>query len=116
MTNITPGLGDVKPGSVRLQRISGALSNWGKVMPIVRARLSLFGGDTVVIRCSEKCHIHLMCESEVERKGRHSGFGDILTVNDQNTAYVGIPYKGIWNVLIDSKCDSLEHSISYLPA
>jgi len=57
-----------------------------------------------------------MCESEVEQKGRHSGFGDILTVNDQNTAYVGIPYKGVWNVLIDSKCDSLEHSISYLPA
>jgi hypothetical protein len=37
-------------------------------------------------------------------------------VNNQNTAYVGIPYKGIWSVLIDSQCDSLEHSITYLPA
>lgn len=116
MTKITPGLGGVKPGCVRLQRISGTLSSLGKVMPIVRARLSLFGGDTVVIRCSEKCHIHLMCENDIERNGRHSGFGDILMVNDQNTAYVGIPYNGTWNVLIDSQCDSLEHSISYMPA
>ena len=85
-------------------------------MPIVRTRLSLFGGDTVVIRCSEKCHIHLMCENDAELKGRHTGFGDVLTVNNQNTAYVGIPYKGIWSVLIDSQCDSLEHSITYLPA
>jgi len=85
-------------------------------MPNVRARLSVFGGDTVVIRCSEKCHIHLMCENDTEQQNRHSGFGDVLTVKDQHTAYVGIPYKGLWNVLIDSQCDSLEHSIPYLPA
>ncbi|WP_114194071.1 DUF1883 domain-containing protein [Edaphovirga cremea] len=85
-------------------------------MPIVRARLSLFGGDTVVVRCSDSCHIHLMCEGESSPKQASRGFGDILGVNDRKTAYLGVPYSGFWNVVIDTNCDSLEHSISYLPA
>jgi len=27
-----------------------------------------------------------------------------------------VPYSGTWNVLIDSHSQSLEHSISYVPA
>ncbi|MDR3433870.1 MAG: hypothetical protein P4L95_18525 [Rouxiella aceris] len=82
-------------------------------MPSVRARLSLFGGDTVVIRCSEICQILLTCETPAARKTSTIGFADILSIEDQKTAYVGIPYKGVWNVLINSPSDSLEHSITY---
>ncbi len=32
----------------------------GYKMAMVKASLTLFGGDTLVVRCSERCHIHLM--------------------------------------------------------
>lgn len=81
-------------------------------MALVKASLKLFGGDTVVVRCSENCHIHLMSE-----KSRTSNAQtDILSVQDRASAYLAVPYSGIWNVLIDSHSQSLEHSISYVPA
>lgn len=84
----------------------------GSKMAVVKASLKLFGGDTVVVRCSEKCHIHLMND-----KGVSEGHDvDILSVQNRNTAYLAVPYNGIWNVLIDSHSQSLEHSISYVPA
>lgn len=81
-------------------------------MPVVKASLNLFGGDTVVVRCSDKCHIHLMSESSV--RGRPQT--DILSVEDRQSAYLTVPYSGTWRVLIDSHSKSLEHSISYVPA
>ncbi|UMX69706.1 DUF1883 domain-containing protein [Klebsiella pneumoniae] len=78
-------------------------------MAMVKASLTLFGGDTLVVRCSERCHIHLM-SAEVPGDSRgyseRAGSGRRLTV----------PYSGTWNVLIDSHSQSLEHSISYVPA
>ena len=85
-------------------------------MSIVRTSLNLFGGDTVVIRCSDKCQIELSCEDNPYLAEQAVGQAEALHIDNQNIAYVGIPYSGIWNVLIDSKSDSLEHSISYLPA
>ncbi|BAS34872.1 hypothetical protein NUKP37_06900 [Klebsiella variicola] len=41
---------------------------------------------------------------------------DILSVQDRDSAYLTVPYSGTWNVLIDSHSQSLEHSISYVPA
>ena len=51
MNNITRGLGgqDAVAGQKR-----------GTKMAMVKASLTLFGGDTLVVRCSERCHIHLM--------------------------------------------------------
>lgn len=80
-------------------------------MAMVKASLTLFGGDTLVVRCSERCHIHLM-----SAKVPGDSHADILCVQDRDSAYLTVPYSGTWNVLIDSHSQSLEHSISYVPA
>ncbi|MCS2147530.1 DUF1883 domain-containing protein [Scandinavium manionii] len=81
-------------------------------MAMVKASLTLFGGDTVVVRCSERCHIHLMSA----KQQAHDIQADILSVQNREDAYLAVPYSGTWNVLIDSHSQSLEHSISYVPA
>ena len=50
--------------------------------------------------------------------GTETGYknGDILSVQERDSAYLTVPYSGTWNVLIDSHSQSLEHSISYVPA
>ncbi|UMX48653.1 hypothetical protein MJ390_18350 [Klebsiella pneumoniae] len=81
-------------------------------MAMVKASLTLFGGDTLVVRCSERCHIHLM-----SAKVPGDSHVDILSVCRIGTAlHLTVPYSGTWNVLIDSHSQSLEHSISYVPA
>ncbi len=84
----------------------------GYKMALVKASLRLFGGDTVVVRCSERCHIHLMSAKERTQDLQ----SDILSVQDRENAYLTVPYSGTWNVLIDSHSQSLEHSISYVAA
>ncbi|WP_058913035.1 DUF1883 domain-containing protein [Entomohabitans teleogrylli] len=79
-------------------------------MALVKASLKLFGGDTVVVRCSDKCHIHLMSERETPAEL------DVLSVQGCSDAYLTVPWSGTWKVLIDSHNQSLEHSISYVPA
>ncbi len=86
--------------------------NGVKRMALVKASLTLFGGDTVVVRCSESCHIHLMSAKSPSANAQT----DILSVQDRNSAYLTVPYSGTWNVLIDSHSQSLEHSISYVAA
>ncbi|MGU3412902.1 DUF1883 domain-containing protein [Enterobacteriaceae bacterium C23F] len=81
-------------------------------MAMVKASLTLFGGDTVVVRCSERCHIHLMSA----KKQANDNQADILSVQNRDKAYLTVPYSGTWNVLIDSHSQSLEHSISFVPA
>ncbi|MCH2698614.1 MULTISPECIES: DUF1883 domain-containing protein [Citrobacter] len=81
-------------------------------MALVKASLKLFGGDTVVVRCSERCHIHLMNEKNHVKDTQ----SDILSVQDRDNAWLTVPYTGVWNVLIDSHSQSLEHSISYIAA
>lgn len=79
---------------------------------MVKASLTLFGGDTVVVRCSERCHIHLMSAKRQPTDIQT----DILSVQNREDAYLTVPYSGTWNVLIDSHSQSLEHSISYVAA
>ena len=81
-------------------------------MALVKASLKLFGGDTVVVRCSERCHIHLMSEKNHVKDTQ----SDILSVQDRANSWLTVPYTGVWNVLIDSHSQSLEHSISYIAA
>ena len=81
-------------------------------MALVKASLKLFGGDTVVVRCSERCHIHLMSEKNHVKDTQ----SDILSVQDRDNAWLTVPDTGVWNVLIDSHSQSLEHSISYIAA
>lgn len=78
-------------------------------MARVKTSLKLFGGDTVVVRCSERCRIHLM-----STKGQKQSQADILTVQDDK-AWLTVPYTGT-DVLIDSHSQSLEHSVSYVAA
>ncbi len=82
------------------------------MMAVVKASLKLFGGDTVVVRCSENCHIHLMSEKRLAPNAKT----DILSVQNRANAYLAVPYSGVWSVLIDSHSQSLEHSISYVAA
>ena len=49
-------------------------------------------------------------------KRQGDSHADILSVQDRDSAYLTVPYSGTWNVLIDSHSQSLEHSISYVPA
>ncbi|KEA53578.1 MULTISPECIES: hypothetical protein [Mangrovibacter] len=81
-------------------------------MAVVKTTLKLFGGDTVVVRCSDNCHIHLSA-NDCEQTGIDA---EIMSVQNRNTAYLAVPFSGIWNVLIDSHSQSLEHAISYVPA
>ncbi|QSW33839.1 DUF1883 domain-containing protein [Leclercia pneumoniae] len=80
-------------------------------MALVKTSLKLFGGDTVVVRCSERCHIHLMnCKAPQKTQA------DILSVQNRDNAWLTVPYTGTWEVLIDSHSQSLEHSISFVAA
>lgn len=58
-------------------------------MAMVKASLTLFGGDTLVVRCSERCHIHLM-----SAKVPGDSHADILSVQDRDSAYLTVPYSG----------------------
>ncbi|ANG94947.1 DUF1883 domain-containing protein [Enterobacteriaceae bacterium 155047] len=80
-------------------------------MALVKTSLKLFGGDTVVVRCSERCHIHLR-SAQAQRQAQV----DILSVQNRDNAWLTVPYTGIWDVLIDSHSPSLEHSVSYVAA
>ena len=60
-------------------------------MARVKTSLKLFGGDTVVVRCSERCRIHLM-----STKGQKQSQADILTVQDDK-AWLTVPYTGTWD-------------------
>lgn len=79
MNNITRGLGG--------QDAEG--TETGYKMAMVKASLTLFGGDTLVVRCSERCHIHLM-----SAKVPGDSHADILSVQDRDSAYLTVPYSG----------------------
>ncbi len=66
----------------------------------------------MVVRCSERCHIHLMSEKNHVKDTQT----DILSVQDRDNAWLTVTYIGTWNVLIDSHSQTLEHSISYIAA
>ncbi|XBS71114.1 DUF1883 domain-containing protein [Acerihabitans sp. KWT182] len=85
-------------------------------MSVIRTRLKLFGGDTVVVHCSEKCKIQLLSENQTLNAQAALTFDDVKAVSGQATAYLGVPYSGLWSVVIDAKSESPEHSVSYLPA
>jgi hypothetical protein len=78
-------------------------------MALVKASLKLFGGDTVVVRCSERCHIHLM-NSKAQQKTQ----ADVLSVQNKDNAWLTVPYTGTWDVLIDSHSQYLEHSFRFV--
>lgn len=79
---------------------------------ISKGKFEVIWGDTVVVRCSERCHIHLMSEKNHVKDAQT----DILSVQNRDNAWLTVPYTGVWNVLIDSHSQSLEHSISYIAA
>ena len=57
----------------------------------------------MVVRCSERCHIHLMSEKNHVKDTQT----DILSVQNRDNAWLTVPYTGVWNVLIDSHSQSL---------
>ena len=58
-------------------------------MALVKTSLKLFGGDTVVVRCSERCRIHSM-SAKVPRDSH----ADILSVQDRERWHLTVPYSG----------------------
>jgi hypothetical protein len=98
--------------TLRIDRKESVVSELrGMKMALVKTSLKLFGGDTVVVRCSERCHIHLMSS-----KTPKTSQADILSVQNKDNAWLTVPYTGTWDVLIDSHSQSLEHSVSYVAA
>ncbi|MTH46289.1 DUF1883 domain-containing protein [Intestinirhabdus alba] len=81
-------------------------------MALVKASLTLFGGDTVIVRCSAPSRIHLMSDQAQSKET----LCDTLSVQDRHSAWLTVPYTGVWNIVIDSRSQSLEHSISYVAA
>ncbi|SQC42312.1 Uncharacterised protein [Klebsiella pneumoniae] len=80
-------------------------------MAMVKASLTLFGGDTLVVRCSERCHIHLM-----SAKVPGDSHADILSVQDRDSGVSdGALQRHLERTYRQSQ-QSLEHSISYVPA
>lgn len=78
-------------------------------MSIVRTCLNLFAGDTVIVRCAHDFHLHL--------SGERATSGAVITARGSDgEAYLSVPYSGLWSVVLDTKSDAPEHSISYLPA
>ncbi|VTP69226.1 Uncharacterised protein [Leclercia adecarboxylata] len=72
--------------TLRINRKESVVSIQGKKMALVKASLKLFGGDTVVVRCSERCHIHLM-SNKAPRKTQ----ADILSVQNRDSAWLTVP-------------------------
>ncbi|MBW7982971.1 hypothetical protein [Enterobacillus tribolii] len=77
-------------------------------MSIVRTCLNLFAGDTVIVRCTHDFHLHLTGERATQSA--------VITARGNGEAYLSVPYSGLWNVVLDTKSDAPEHSISYQPA
>ncbi|MFT8210153.1 MAG: hypothetical protein ACMZI0_05320 [Symbiopectobacterium sp.] len=82
-------------------------------MSVIRTCLNLFGGDTVIVRCSNSFNIH-MSDSTPELNITPEVVQN-NSISAENEVYLTVPYTGEWNLTIHAKNDTSEHSISYFP-
>ncbi|MFC3395737.1 hypothetical protein [Brenneria rubrifaciens] len=85
-------------------------------MSVIRTCLSLFGGDTVIVRCDNTFEIQMVsCNKTINAENR-TATPDSINISAENEIYLTVPYTGNWDLIIKAKNDAPEHSISYFPA
>ncbi|MCV9877263.1 hypothetical protein [Brenneria izbisi] len=85
-------------------------------MSVIRTCLSLFGGDTVIVRCSNVFELQMVSGEQAESARNQTAMPDMISVSAENEIYLTVPYTGNWDLIIKAKNDTPEHSISYFPA
>ncbi|ATA22131.1 hypothetical protein EDC48_110141 [Gibbsiella quercinecans] len=85
-------------------------------MSIVRTCLSLFGGDTVIVRCSDSFRISMINEPQNDGINKQASSANVISTRADGEVYLNVPYTGVWNFVIDAESSAPEHSIRYLPA
>ncbi|MCG8709981.1 hypothetical protein JHU04_003256 [Brenneria sp. 4F2] len=85
-------------------------------MSVIRTCMSLFGGDTVIVRCSNTFDLEMVNGSHTTDTDHKTAIQDAISVSAENEVYLTVPYTGDWDLIIHAKNDTPEHSISYFPA
>ncbi|PWC11412.1 hypothetical protein B4923_13870 [Brenneria roseae subsp. americana] len=85
-------------------------------MSVIRTCLSLFGGDTVIVRCPNTFELQMVNGSQTENDQNQTVTSGAISVSAENEIYLTVPYTGDWDLIIKAKNNTPEHSISYFPA
>ncbi|PWC20681.1 hypothetical protein DDT52_08175 [Brenneria roseae subsp. roseae] len=85
-------------------------------MSVIRTCLSLFGGDTVIVRCPNTFEIQMVNGGKAENDQNQTVTSGAISVSAENEIYLTVPYTGDWDLIIKAKNNTPEHSISYFPA
>ncbi|MEC5321383.1 hypothetical protein VSX61_20990 [Brenneria populi subsp. brevivirga] len=86
-------------------------------MSVIRTCMSLFGGDTLIVRCSNAFDLEMISGSHHTTGAQNeAAMQDAISVSAENEVYLTVPYTGDWDLIIHAKNDTPEHSISYFPA
>ncbi|MEH0832786.1 hypothetical protein OI450_10215 [Pectobacterium cacticida] len=85
-------------------------------MSVIRTCLSLFGGDTVIVRCANSFEVQMSNSGQEALPEENRVSLDSIYCHAENEVYLTVPYTGVWNVVIRAKNETPEHSISYFPA
>ncbi|MGI8464862.1 hypothetical protein [Pectobacterium punjabense] len=85
-------------------------------MSVIRTCLSLFGGDTVIVRCANTFEVKMSNGEQETMAEANSYTQDSICCYAEGEVYLTVPYTGIWDVVIRAKNDTPEHSITYFPA
>ncbi|WP_409160687.1 hypothetical protein [Pectobacterium sp. B2J-2] len=85
-------------------------------MSVIRTCLSLFGGDTVIVRCANIFEVQMSNGEQEALAEKNSATQDSICRRAEGEVYLTVPYTGIWDVVIRAKNDTPEHSITYFPA
>ncbi|MCG8155265.1 hypothetical protein JMY81_01470 [Brenneria goodwinii] len=85
-------------------------------MSVIRTCMSLFGGDTVIVRCSNSFDLEMINGSHTTGSQNKTATQDAISVSAKGEVYLTVPYTGDWDLIIHAKNDTPEHSISYFPA
>ncbi|MDX5626709.1 MULTISPECIES: hypothetical protein [unclassified Brenneria] len=85
-------------------------------MSVIRTCMSLFGGDTLIVRCSNAFDLEMINGSHTTDTQNKAALQDAISVSAEDEVYLTVPYTGDWDLIIHAKNDTPEHSISYFPA
>ncbi|AOR65166.1 hypothetical protein [Pectobacterium wasabiae] len=85
-------------------------------MSVIRTCLSLFGGDTVIVRCANTFEVKMSNGEQETMAEENSDMQGSICRYAEGEVYLTVPYTGVWDVVIRAKNDTPEHSITYFPA
>ncbi|MER0048425.1 hypothetical protein ABRP56_18830 [Pectobacterium odoriferum] len=85
-------------------------------MSVIRTCLSLFGGDTVIVRCANTFEVQMSNGKQETMTEENSATQGFICRHAEDEVYLTVPYTGVWDVVIRAKNGTPEHSITYFPA